>query len=118
MATSKRTDSAERVLVHAGLRDHFATVVGSLPDDSRPTKATQIAAALDELGVEDPARAVMVGDREHDVEGARAAGTGFVGVDWGFGSRDELATAGAERVVASTAALARVILGGGEHGVA
>jgi len=38
---------------------------------------------------------VMVGDREHDVHGARVHGIDTVGVLWGYGSAEELTAAGA-----------------------
>ena len=41
----------------------------------------------------------MLGDRDHDVEGAHANGIDCVGVTWGFGSTDELNGAGAHRIV-------------------
>ncbi len=40
----------------------------------------------------------MVGDRRHDIEGAKACGLKSVGVTWGFGSQEELETAGADRI--------------------
>ena len=52
----------------------------------------------------------MVGDREHDVEGARQNGLDCVGVLWGFGNRAELERAGARAVVDSPAALVAAVL--------
>jgi len=101
VATSKRTGSAVRVLDRAGLDRHFAVVAGAEPDGSRPDKAAVMAAALTELDVDDGHRVVMVGDRRHDAEGARALATGFVGVAWGFGGRHELTAAGATRIAAT-----------------
>ena len=46
----------------------------------------------------DPNRAVMVGDRSHDMIGARANGVRAIGVLWGYGSRQELEAAGADGV--------------------
>ena len=110
VATSKRTASARRVLVHAGLDGHFAVVEGSEPDDSRPDKAAVISSALVALGVERPGRVLMVGDRMHDALGARAVATGFIGAGWGYGSPDELTGAGAEHIAPTPAALARLVL--------
>jgi phosphoglycolate phosphatase len=110
VATSKRTDSARRVLAHAGLDGHFAAVEGSGPDDSRPTKADVISGALAALGVADPEVVLMVGDREHDAIGARAVGTGFIGVSWGFGHPRELADAGATRIATTPDGLAGLVL--------
>ena len=51
----------------------------------------------------------MVGDREHDVVGARAAGIATIGVAWGFGAPGELERAGAAARVASPEALAALL---------
>ena len=57
-----------------------------------------------------PAHSLMVGDRRHDISGAHAVGMRGLGVLWGYGTRDELETAGADRLVESTADLASTIL--------
>jgi phosphoglycolate phosphatase len=41
----------------------------------------------------------MLGDRDHDVEGAHLNEIECVGVTWGFGSVDELRHAGAAAIV-------------------
>jgi phosphoglycolate phosphatase len=53
----------------------------------------------------DPRETVMVGDRSHDMVGARANSLRGVGVLWGYGSRGELETAGADTLVRTPAAL-------------
>ena len=55
----------------------------------------------------------MVGDRHHDIDGARANGVQSVGVLYGYGSREELAEAGADYIAESVPALRDVLLGGG-----
>ncbi len=51
----------------------------------------------------------MIGDRDHDVEGARDNGIGCIGVTWGFGSVDELTGAGAVAVVDSPGEVAGAV---------
>ena len=58
-----------------------------------------------------PTRSLMVGDRRHDISGAHAVGMRGLGVLWGYGSREELESAGVDQLVESTADLARTILG-------
>ena len=53
----------------------------------------------------------MVGDREYDVRGARAFGMDAVGVLYGYGSREELAAAGAKYIAENVADLRRLLLG-------
>ena len=62
---------------------------------SRRSKAAVIAHALDRRGIDAGDHVVMVGDRDHDVQGARQNGLDCIGVTWGFGSPEELAAAGA-----------------------
>ena len=65
-------------------------------------------AALTRAGA--PKRAVMVGDRRHDMAGAHANGLEAVGVLYGYGSREELAAAGAEQLAADLNELKAILL--------
>jgi phosphoglycolate phosphatase len=47
----------------------------------------------------------MIGDRSHDIVGARANRVQSRGVLWGYGTRDELVAAGADGLFESVAAL-------------
>ena len=68
--------------------------------------------ALDAFSVSDLKTAVLVGDRLHDVEGARACGLDCIGLTLGFGGREELETAGASAVVSSLEELRGILLAG------
>ncbi|MGE0358134.1 MAG: HAD hydrolase-like protein [Burkholderiales bacterium] len=94
IATSKPTIYAERIADHFGLRDFVGAVHGSELDGTRAGKPELIAEVLRFQGLP-AAETVMVGDREHDVIGARANGLLAIGALWGYGSRDELVAAGA-----------------------
>ena len=96
IATSKPQAPAERVMRHFGLDVYVPEIVGGA-DDTRNTKGKVIAWALQELGI-DPKTAIMVGDREHDVQGAAENGIGAIGITWGYGDRAELENAGAKVV--------------------
>lgn len=118
VATSKPTVSATRILEHFGLADRMAFIGGAELDRSRDTKALVIGHVLGELGI-DPAVArrlagdgalVMVGDREHDVHGAREHGIGTMGVLWGYGSEAELQEAGVLALADTPAALGATLL--------
>lgn len=99
LATAKPQPTAIRIVEHFGLSSYFTLQAGATSEvgSGRRTKAEVITYAMQELGLANGARAdvVMVGDRDHDVEGAIANGIGCVGVTWGFGSVDELSGAGA-----------------------
>ncbi len=96
VATSKPQHFAEKVLEHFGLRGYFSFVAGASLDKTRVEKADVVAYALKNLSP--PVRAVMVGDRKHDVLGAAQNGLKSVGVLYGYGDRDELLSAGANAI--------------------
>ena len=87
VATSKLEPTAQRILTHFGLDQHFEVIAGACPDGSRKTKVEVLAHALTELQPL-PERVLMVGDRSHDVEGAAAHGIDTVVVGWGYGQAD------------------------------
>lgn len=97
VATSKPEVYAKRIIAHFDLDRYFPLVCGATLDDSRSQKSDVIAYALGMAGVS-PERAVMVGDRAHDIIGAKANGMKCVGVLYGFGDRHELEQAGADEI--------------------
>jgi len=112
LATSKPTLYAHQILEHFGLLKYFCFEAGANMDDSRTNKADVIAYALDECGIWDKTdRIIMVGDREHDIIGAKAHGVSAVGVTYGYGSEDELSSAGALALAASPSDVLRLTLG-------
>ena len=71
MATSKPIYFASQISQKFGFAPYFETEVGSGMDDGTlPTKGAVIAEAIRRLGVGRDA-CLMVGDRKHDVDGAR-----------------------------------------------
>jgi phosphoglycolate phosphatase len=100
VATSKPHVFAERIIDHFGLRDHFERVFGSELDGTRVDKSHLLEYALKEASVE-PSKTLMIGDRSHDMVGARNNGMKGIGVLYGYGSRDELLQAGAHHVCAT-----------------
>ena len=107
LATSKPHVFANTVLRHFGIDKYFSKVIGSELDGRMTDKAEVVKAALEGI---DPATAVMVGDRMHDVVGAKANGIPCVGVLWGYGSKEELTSSGAEYVVSTADELTSILL--------
>lgn len=95
LATSKPEEFAIRILKHFHLDGYFTVMAGATMDTSRNKKGDVIAYALREAGVLDKSKAVMVGDREHDILGANQNELDSIGVLFGYGDRDELEKAGA-----------------------
>lgn len=110
LATSKPEKFAKAIMRHFGLDQYVCDIAGATMDTSRSKKGQVIAYALKEFGV-DPATAIMVGDREHDVIGAKENNLPCVGVTFGYGSREELVSSGAIAAVDSPEELGRYLLG-------
>lgn len=104
VATSKPEPLSLRILEHFDLLPYFEAVAGSTMDEQRTKKGEVIAYALQTFHL-DPAETVMVGDRKHDVIGARENGLPCLGVLYGYGSREELTAAGAAALVADVGEL-------------
>ena len=95
LATSKPEEFAKRILVHFDLDKYFDFVAGATMDTSRSKKGDVIAYAL-KGSCCDKENTVMVGDRLHDIHGAKENGLDSIGVLFGYGSREELEDAGAD----------------------
>lgn len=95
VATSKPEPFARQILSYFGLDGYFAYIAGAAMDESRTKKSEVLSYAMESVGLSDPSRVLMVGDREHDVLGAKAFGIPTLGVLYGYGSEEELKQAGA-----------------------
>lgn len=98
LATSKPEEFAVRILEHFGLKKYFAVVAGASMDSSRSKKGDVIAYAISLCDNFYKETAVMIGDREHDVIGAKENGLKSMGVLYGYGDEEELKTAGADYI--------------------
>lgn len=112
VVTSKPGAAAEPLIEHLGLSGWFEAVHAPRSDHGVEPKAVTLGRALAALAPEgDPAHAVMIGDRSHDVLAGVACGTRTVGVSWGAGDRAELHAAGADHVVDAPAELPGAVFG-------
>lgn len=98
IATSKPEIFAKQILAHFELDRYFTIIAGASLDDTRIKKGQIIAYALDQLEKIN-GKAVMIGDRKHDVIGAKQHQLDSIGVLYGYGDREELTTAGASHIV-------------------
>lgn len=114
IATAKPEVYARELVEHFGLAGMVEQTFGASMDASRRTKAAVIARALRDLSTSAPVPApdevVMVGDREHDVLGAREHGIATIGAAWGYAGPGELQEAGAVVVADSPAAVGALLL--------
>ncbi len=104
VVTSKPAVFARTIVEHFDLGPYFSSVYGPELDDPSPDKHSLIRRTLDTEGL-DSNNAVMIGDREHDIVGARRNGIATVGVTWGYGSLSELTAAAPDHIVDSAAEL-------------
>ena len=113
VATSKPEVFALRILDYFHLTDYFDVVGGADLDGTRIRKADVIRYTLGRAGVSQSGQALeqvaMVGDREHDILGAKAVGIESVGVLYGYGSREELEAAGADALAEQPVDLVRLL---------
>ena len=99
VASSKPEAYVRRILEHFDLLQFFDEVVGASMDEKLSAKKDIIGEALRRMGKSPGDRDVlMVGDRMHDVEGAKLCGLDSLGVYTGFAPEGELEEAGATYV--------------------
>jgi phosphoglycolate phosphatase len=108
VATSKPKVFADRILEHFDLKSRFQQVYGSGLDGTKIEKAEVIGDLIIGEAIA-PKTAIMVGDREHDVFGAKHHGIACIGVLYGYGSREELVNAGAIAVCETPSELPSII---------
>ncbi len=109
VATSKPEPFSRQIISHFRLEGYFEAVCGATMDETRTEKADVIRYALATLGAA-PEESLMVGDREHDVLGAKTVGLPCLGALWGYGGREELTKAGASALAETPEEMAERIL--------
>lgn len=120
LATSKPEVFALQILEHFGIDKFFDAVCGSCLDGSRTDKGEVIATAhtrLEQrLGHPVPLpECVMIGDRMHDVIGAKRVGMDSIGLSFGYGGAVELTQAGATLLADSFESLLHLVESADSH---
>lgn len=111
VATSKPEKYARKIAEHFKIAPYFEFIGGANMDGSRTKKAEVIEYVLKNCKVEDRQSVLMVGDREHDILGAKACKVSALGVLYGYGDRAELEDVGADWIVSTPAKITEKILG-------
>lgn len=104
VATSKKEETAVRILKHFGIEDYFEVIGGDNREIGRDTKAKVIEYVLEKMKA-NKADAVMVGDRKFDVEGAHSVGLPCIAIEYGYGDRAEFEACGADYIGATPQAV-------------
>lgn len=110
VATSKPTIMAERILKHFELDQYFTDIAGSNMDNTRTKKHEVIEYVLESHHITDLHQAVMIGDRKHDILGAKTCGLDSIGVLYGYGDRAEHIEAGATYIVEEAKDIASYVM--------
>jgi phosphoglycolate phosphatase len=119
VASSKPEIYVNRILEHFKIASYFEVVAGSNLDGSRTKKEEVVREALSRLSVKSGETihmedVYMIGDRKHDIEGAKPLGIECVGVSYGFGSLEELKEAKADYIVKTVPELEKFLLRGAD----
>ena len=102
VASSKPEEFVKIILEHFDLSEYFDFVGGATMDEqTRITKSAVIAWVLENMKITDMSQCLMVGDRLHDIEGAKSFGMESVGCAFGYGGEEELKNAGADHIIYS-----------------
>lgn len=110
IATSKLESYAKAMLDRLGIGCYFEQVIGATPDEAISTKDEVIEASLVRMGITDRQRALMIGDRKHDVLGAKKCGLDSFGVYMGCAEESEHEAAGATYIANSIQSLQDALL--------
>lgn len=111
LSTSKPWVFAEQILKKYELDSYFSVVVGSELDGTRDEKQEVILETLKRFGLEKGSKeAVMIGDRRHDILGAKKCGLDGIGVRFGYAEEGELEKAGAVMIADTVEELQRMLL--------
>jgi len=108
IATSKPTIYAKQILEYFKIDLYFDFVSGSELDGRRSKKSEVIQYALDNMNISSTEKAIMIGDREHDIIGANEIGMDNIGVLYGYGNLQELTDAGVTYIAKSVCHLSEL----------
>ena len=114
VATSKPTVFANKILEKFDLKKYFCGVYGSELDGERVHKSDVIKYAIKDLHIDNPDKIIMIGDRKHDILGAKQSSIKSVGVLWGYGSPEELTESGADYICEAIENLEALLVNGDE----
>lgn len=95
VATTKFEPAAEEVLKTIGILDYFDIIGGSSGDGKIENKTQVVTHTVNRFGMELSNRIVLIGDSKFDAEGAKLTGIDFIGVLYGYGSKEDMLTHGA-----------------------
>lgn len=109
LATSKPEKYAKIILKRFNIYKYFSFVSGSNMDLSRYKKSEVIEYAMKMMNL-NASETIMIGDREHDIFGAKENSMDSIGVLYGFGNKEELTLAGATYTTETVETLKKLLM--------
>ena len=110
VASNKPRVSCEMVLEHLGIRSLFTNVHGPELNGKKIEKSDILKQAI----TKEPGKKVFfIGDRASDIDAAKKNKCQSIGVSYGYGTREELRTAGADIVAETVGELRQCLLTNG-----
>ncbi len=110
IATSKPEVFAKNIAEHFGIAGYFEEIIGASLDGSVSKKGDVIDLVIRKIGETHRSEILMIGDRDQDVNGAAQNRIPCLGVLYGYGSREELERAGADRICRTPQELTEILL--------
>lgn len=110
VATSKPEVFAKQILEYFNIAKYFTFIAGGNLDGTRVKKDEVISYALESCNILDKSKVIMIGDREHDIIGAKKNGIHSMGVLFGYGDREELENAGADYIAKAVSDIGRILI--------
>ena len=107
IATIKPRVSCEMVLDHLGIKPNFTAIYGSELNGKLSNKTELLKLVTKKEGIK---RGVMIGDRGIDIEAAKKCSFPTIGVSYGYGTKEELAAAGADFIAETVGELRQCLI--------
>lgn len=98
LATSKPEVYAKKILKYFKIDKYFTFIAGADFEETRVKKGDVIKYALESYNIKDLSSVIMIGDRKHDIIGAKENNLKSIGVLFGFGTLEELKKCGADYI--------------------
>jgi len=108
IASSKPEKFVMRLIDYLNISSLIDFIAAPESDKAPEGKTVLVERAVNHFGV-DKSRALMVGDRYFDIDGANGAGIESIGVTFGYGSREELENAGSTYLADNTEDIRKII---------
>ena len=106
ICSAKPLKMVKTVLEYFKIDKYFTSLTGAQMHGKYPGKGVLIEQILKETNT----KAIMVGDRSDDIEGGKYNNIPSIGVLWGYGTRDELETSGADFIADSIEDIEKIVI--------